>query len=95
MTLITGQAPVPGSSTVPLFVIPPSSSDVTVFLHGTSASVYVGLSTALTTANGMQVTTSPVEFSGTTWSKGATLYGTTGSATASTLNYIISTGGLA
>lgn len=95
MTLITGQAPVPGSSTVPLFMIPPSSSDVTVFLHGSAAPVYIGLSTALTTANGLQVTPSPVEFAGTTWSRGATIYGTTGSATASTLNYIISTGGLA
>jgi hypothetical protein len=91
VTYVMGQATVPSSSTVPLFTVPPGFCNVTMYNLNTVTSVFVGTSTAVTTANGLQCHSIPTSFSGYIGSKGATFYGTTGVATASSVNYIIST----
>jgi hypothetical protein len=55
--------------------------------------VYTGLSTALTTSNGMSVPTTPVTFQCFSGSRGAQLYGTTGGASTVAIHYVVSTGG--
>jgi hypothetical protein len=90
VSIITGQATVPSNSTVPLFTVPAGLSNTTIYNLGTIPT-YVGTSTALTTSNGMLVPTPPLDVSGYVGSKGATVFGTTGSATASTVNYLVST----
>lgn len=85
-----GQANVPGSSTVPIFTVPPSYSAVT-FYSLSVQTTYIGTSTALTTSNGMVCHSIPTSFNGFMGSKGATFYATTGNSTAATVNYIIST----
>ena len=87
-----GQATVPASSTVPIFTVPPSYCSVTFYNINTAAtSAYIGTSTSVTTTNGMVCHSIPVSFQAFIGSKGATFYATSGGATATSVNYIIST----
>ena len=88
MSLNMGQWSVAG--TVPIFTIPPGPCAVTMYCP--TGVVYAGTSTALTTANGMSVPTSPVTFRCWPGSTGAQLYGTVGTAaTTVAIHYVIST----
>ena len=89
MAISMGQWSVAG--TVPIFTIPPGPVAVTMYVS--AGTVYTGLSTSLTTTNGMSVPTYPVTFTAFSGSQGAQLYATTGS-TASTvaIHYIVSSG---
>ena len=89
-----GAATVPSGTTgTPLFPVPPSYCNVT-FYNLSAATVWVGTSTAVTAANGMQCHSVPTNFESFIGSKGGMFYGTTGSTAASsvaTVQYLIST----
>ncbi len=87
MSLSMGQVPVTG--TVPVFTVPPGP--VAVTMYAAASGVYVGTSTALTTSNGMSVSTSPVRFTSFPTSQGAQLYATTGNTSSTVaLYYLVS-----
>ena len=89
MALVMGQQPVTG--TVPVFTVPPGPCAVTMYVA--TGAVYTGTSTALTTSNGMSVSTTPVTFECFPGSQGAQVYATVGTAaTTVALNYVVSTG---
>lgn len=94
MPIIMGAATVPsGTTATVLFSIPPSYCNVT-FYNLAAATVWVGTSTATTSANGMQCHSIPTNFSTFMGSKGATVYGTTGSTVSTsvaTVQYVIVT----
>ena len=89
-----GSATVPSGTTgSPLFTVPPSYCNVT-FYNLAAATVWVGTSTAVTSANGLQCHSIPTNFQTFMGSRGAMFYGTTGSTAASsaaTVQYLIST----
>ena len=88
MSLNIGSWAVTG--TVATFAVPPGPCAVTMYVA--TGAVYVGTSTALTTANGMSVPTFPVTFQGFPGSQGSQIYATVGTAaTTVTINYIVST----
>jgi hypothetical protein len=91
MSVITGLATVPSSSTVPAFVLPAGLCNFLVFQPTNLQSVYLGTSVNVSASNGMAVPTTPL--SEETYVKGAgvTYYATTGNNTASSFCYLIST----
>lgn len=89
--LILGSATVPSNSTVVVFRLPPGYSNMTLFQPTTPQAVYVGTSPNVSTANGMNVPVTPLNQETYTGSAGATMYATTGNATASSFCYLIST----
>jgi hypothetical protein len=88
MALEMGQWAVAG--TVPIFQVPPGPCAVT--MYAPTGVVYTGLSTALTTANGFAVPTTPVTFTAFPGSQGRQLYATTGTSSTVAIHYIMSTG---
>ena len=90
MTFIMGNATVPASNTVPVFTVPPSYCAVT-FYNLNAQAVFLGTSSVGTTANGFQCHSIPTAFQTFIGSKGATFWGTTGNATASSVQFIITT----
>ncbi len=92
MSVILGAATVPSSSTVPVFTMPPGPANLTVFQPTpATATVYLGTSPGVTATNGMPVPVTPLSQESYHGSRGATYYATTGSATASSFSYLIST----
>ncbi len=85
-----GQAPVNGTSTVPIFNIPGGLCNVT-FWNVSVPNIYVGTSTAVTALNGLQCHSIPTSFFTYVSSKGASLYGANTSATAGIVNYVLVT----
>jgi hypothetical protein len=80
------------TGTVPIFQVPPGPCAVT--MYAPTGVVYTGMSTAVTTSNGMSVPTYPVTFQGFPNSRGQQLYATVGTAaTTVAIHYVISTGG--
>ena len=89
MSLNMGQASVSG--TVPIFTIPPGPVAVTMYVA--TGAVYTGLSTAVSSTNGMSVPTYPVTFTAFPGSQGAQLYATTGNTTSTVaIHYVVSSG---
>ena len=88
--IIVGQATVPSSTTVAVFHLPPGYSNMTLYQAATQP-VYVGTSNTVSATNGMPVPNTPLNQETYTGSAGATIYATTGNATASSFSYIIST----
>ena len=64
---------------------------MTLYQQTTPQAVYIGTSNTVTATNGMSVPNTPLNQETYTGSAGATIYATTGNATASSFNYIIST----
>jgi hypothetical protein len=91
MSVILGQATVPSSSTVPAFTLPGGLCNFTVFQPTGPQPVYLGTSPNVSAANGMPVPVTPLSQECYNTVKGVTYYATTGSVTASTFHYIIST----
>lgn len=93
MTLVMGQATVPANNTVQVFILPPGTVNTT-FWQPTPATtqVYLGTSARLTTVNGMLLTATPVNSESYVTSAGTPVFATTGNATATTFQYIISGG---
>ena len=91
MSVILGHATVPSSSTIVCFYLPPGYSNMTLYKQTTPQAVYIGTSNTVTATNGMSVPNTPLNQETYTGSAGATIYATTGNATASSFNYIIST----
>jgi hypothetical protein len=86
-----GQITVPQASTIPLFIVPPGLCNAT-FWNVSTVNIYVGTSTAVTAANGLQCHSIPTNFSSYVSSRGATLYGAnTAASTAGIVNYILVT----
>lgn len=89
-----GAATVPsGTTATALFTIPPSYCSLT-FFNVSAATVWVGPSSTVTSANGMQCHSIPTTTQSFIGSRGATLYGTTGSTVSTsvaTVQYIIVT----
>lgn len=90
--LVIGQAAVPANATVAVFSLPPGLSNFTVYQPGTPQAVYIG-GTAVSSANGMLVPVTPLNQENYSSGRGTTIYATTGNSTASTFQYIISSGG--
>lgn len=90
-----GTANVPGNSTVAVYSLPPGYANVCTFQVSNPQAVYKGTSTRVSATNGLQVPFTPMNTETYTGSAGATIYATTGNATASSFSYIISTTGLA
>lgn len=94
MTLVMGQATVPGNSTVQVFILPPGTVNTTVWQPAPATTqVYLGTSSRLTTVNGMLLTSTPVNTESYVSSQGTPVFATTGNATAATFQYVISGGG--
>jgi hypothetical protein len=91
MPVILGAATVPSSGTVTVFTMPPGPANLTVFQPSGSAVVYLGTTSGVTATNGMPVPVTPLSQESYHGSRGATYYATTGSATASSFCYLIST----
>lgn len=85
-----GNATVPASNTVALFTLPPSYCAAT-FYNLNAQAVFIGTSSAGTTVNGFQCHSIPTSINSYMGSKGATFWGTTGNATASSVQFIIVT----
>lgn len=90
MTYVMGQITVPNASTIPLFTVPPGLCNAT-FWNLSAVNVYVGTSTAVTSANGLQCHSIPTNFFSYVSSRGTTLYGANTAASAGTVNYILVT----
>ncbi len=90
MAVEIGQWSVAASSTAAIFTIPPGPVSVTFWNVG-AQNVYIGASTLVSTVNGLQCHSIPVNFNTWPFSKGQQLYATTGNATAGTIQYIVST----
>ena len=92
MSVILGQATVPSSSTVAVFTLPAAYCNFTVFQPTpATATVYLGTSAGVTATNGMPVAVTPTQAESYVATRGVTYYATTGSVTASSFHYIIST----
>lgn len=85
-----GQATVPGSNTVRVFTLPAGLCNVSIYNLGTQ-SVFLGTSANVTTSNGLQCHSVPTSFNSYVSSSGTDVFGTTGNATAGTINYVIVT----
>jgi hypothetical protein len=95
MAIIMGAATVPAGTTGTLVFTTSPYCNVT-FYNVSSNTVWIGTSTAVTSANGMQCHSIPTNFFTYVGSKAASFYATTGATNATsvaTLNYIISTNG--
>jgi hypothetical protein len=94
MALIMGAATVPSGTTGTLaFRLPAGQCNVT-FYNLSGPIIWVGTSTAVTSANGLQCHSIPTSFNTYIGNAGVGLYATTGStaaASAATLNYILNT----
>ena len=90
MSYVLGQATAPSATTAALFTVPPGLCNVTFWTLG-SPSLYIGTSTAVTTANGLVCHSIPTSFNSYVGSRGATFYAANTSATSTSVNYIIST----
>ncbi len=88
-----GAITVLNNSTVPLFTVPAGLCNVTFYNSQTAASniVYVGTSTAVTSANGLQCHSLPTSFFSYVSSRGQTFYGANTSGTSGIINYAIVT----
>jgi len=88
-----GNLQVSTATTVPLFTVPAGLCNVTFWNSSTFATniVYVGTSTATTSANGLQCHSIPTSFSNYVSSRGATFYGANTSGTTGIVNFIIVT----
>jgi hypothetical protein len=91
VSVILGNATVPSNATVAVFRLPPGYSNMTMYQPATAQSVYVGTSNTVAPTNGMPVPNTPLNQETYTGSQGATIWATTGNATASSFSYIIST----
>jgi hypothetical protein len=91
MAVSLGSVTVPSSSTVTAFILPPGYSNMTLFQTAASPLVFVGTSPHVSATNGMYVPNTPLNQETYTGSAGATMYATTGNATASSFSFILST----
>lgn len=87
------QATVPSNSTVQVFILPPGTVNTTMFIPAGNQAVYIGTSVNVSSINGMQLTQTPVNVESYVSSRGTPVWATTGNATASSFQYIISGGG--
>ncbi len=92
MSIVMGNAVVPGSATVPVFVLPTGLANYCVFQPTGNVTVYVGPSPNVNSTIGLPVPVTPVNTeSYNSTGGGKVVYATTGSSTASSFQYIIST----
>jgi hypothetical protein len=93
MSVLMGQATVPANSTTAVFTIPPGTVNTTMWQSlPMTSQVYIGTSVNVSTTNGTPISATPINMESYVSSKGATIYATTGNATASSFQYIISSG---
>lgn len=88
--IVLGSATVPANSTVPVFAMP-MLANFTVYQPSGLQSVYLGSSVKVSSVSGMPVPVTPLLAESYNTSAGVTYYATTGNATASSFQYIIST----
>ncbi len=92
MALIMGAATVPTGTTGTLVLRLPAGQCNVTFYNLSTATVWVGTSTAVTSANGLQCHSIPTSFNTYIGNAGTGLYATTGSASSvATFNYILNT----
>ena len=92
MSVLMGSVTVPGNATTAVFTLPPGTVNTTMFQPAGLQSVWIGTSVNVSTANSMMVPVTPISMESYVSSRGATVYATTGNATASSFQYIISAG---
>lgn len=91
MSYIMGQATVPTTSTVPIFVVPAGLCNVT-FWSLSSATVWVGTTKAgVNPNNGLVCHSIPTSFSNYVSSGGATFWGANTAASGASVSFIIVT----
>ena len=95
-SIACGQAGIlPGTAATALFTAPPGLCSVTFYNLGPTLA-WMGTGTAVTSANGMLISTVPVNYEGYTGSRApTTFYGTTGSTVSTsvaTIQYLVVTG---
>lgn len=78
------------SGTVPVFQVPPGACSVTFYSTAATGQLYLGMSTAVSAANGYAVSTFPTTFMAYSSSKGAQIYGLNTAAGTLPVNYIVS-----
>ncbi len=88
-----GHASVPGNATVAVFMLPPGYCNYSVYQPATPQVVYVGPGTAVSATSGIPVMSTPLNSENFSMGRGTMIYATTGNATASTFQYIISSPG--
>ena len=94
MSIVMGQATVPSSSTVQVFILPPGTVNTTIWQPTpAAATVYVGTSVNVSAINGLPVPATPMNAESYVTSKSTPVWATTGNATAASFQYIISSGG--
>jgi len=91
MSIILGSATVPSSSTVVAFRLPSGLCNFMLYQPTQAQVVYVGTSANVSATNGMPVPVTPLGQEAYHFNNGVTYYATTGNATASSFQYIIST----
>ena len=92
MAIVMGNAVIPGSATVPVFLLPTGLSNFTVFQPAGSVQVYVGSSAKVSSTNGLPIPVTPViTESYNSTGGGQQFYATTGSTLPSSFQFIIST----
>lgn len=92
MPVIMGLATVPSSSTAAVFTLPAGLCNFTVFQPTpATAAVYLGTSPGVAATNGMPIPVTPLQEETFVAGRGVAYYATTGSATASSFCYLIST----
>lgn len=92
MAVILGLATVPSSSTVAVFTLPAAQCTFTVYQPTpAAATVYLGTSAGVAATNGLPVPVTPTSEESYTGSRGVTYYATTGSVTAASFCFLIST----
>lgn len=90
MAYVMGQATVPTTSTVPLFVVPAGLCNVT-FYSLSAPTVYVGTTSRVSATSGLQCHSIPTSFVNYVSSSGATFFGANPSGSPASVNYIIVT----
>lgn len=96
MSLVMGQVSVPGNSTVQVFILPPGTVNTTLYQPSSASTVqavYIGTSANVSSTNGLMVPITAVNIESYVTSRGTPVWATTGNATASSIQYIISGGG--
>ena len=89
--VITGHATVPSNSTVAVFILPPGYANFTMYQPTQTQAVYINVGSGATATNGLILNNTPFNGETVVGSSGATVYATTGNATASSFNYLVST----
>lgn len=91
--LIMGNATVPSSKTVPIFSLPPGTAGTLFYTPNPQVTtIYIGTSPNVSSTTGTAISNTPTWMENYVTGKGVTYYATTGNATGSSVQFLLSTG---